>query len=692
MDFSFSNSTYAALLALFAAIFGVGYPLIIQAIGEIDKKYDSTLLLKCFEDEPKFKRFNKRILTCIFFSITTPFVLFLSNEVPYIQIFVLAIASIAMLSLLMSSIGLYKLFLSYYYPSRLFDVLVSKSDGRYMEILDIAIYAVKKDNIGLYNACKQHLYKSLGLVSSDKRQINQIAEITERILNHSSSKDAPNILRSDVVGIDFYFSLPTLNYRLMWITLQRHINNENFDWVMNYWEYADQYYTFKLIHDNKESQAHNNLIGIKRMKFKEFHIALGALLLHNGKDGWLRQVMRFTNQLPPKYELTLCSFTEIFDWLMHFDNLLRNANNQFTLEVEYPFTKHGGVQADYITYRGIMKYLAYSMLFLDEIDYNVRYMDSMTPPLPCTHNDVKRGIKIIPANKKYIRLAKQLGKSVCEVNTIAQRPLDVENRVLEALDDFIKKCYNAIEKSIKNKERSEEKVNLIKDQLTSEFNRQVNSLIQKNDSSLCHGVEEKKTAKCRVRIDSNDIYEGDYRYSINLEAVIISSLIRNIQIAYNRLFLLSHTSLNYTIRYADIESALKKLCLSEQYIVIGFGVEIPQAIAQKIPAHVKNVVAHNSEILILNRGMLPYVSFFRDNINGLSPLDDKENFLYTNLDEFKERSHSNDECLHLEVMVNYKLIVPSEAIKYIRIRVFWDITSKTFDLDKIVNADNYLKL
>lgn len=43
MDFSFSNSTYTALLALFAAIFGVGYPLIIQAIGEIDKKYDSTL-------------------------------------------------------------------------------------------------------------------------------------------------------------------------------------------------------------------------------------------------------------------------------------------------------------------------------------------------------------------------------------------------------------------------------------------------------------------------------------------------------------------------------------------------------------------------------------------------------------------------------------------------------------------------
>ena len=30
--------------------------------------------------------------------------------------------------------------------------------------------------------------------------------------------------------------------------------------------------------------------------------------------------------------------------------------------------------------------------------------------------------------------------------------------------------------------------------------------------------------------------------------------------------------------------------------------------------------------------------------------------------------------------------------EYIRIKVFWDRTSKTFDLDKIVNADNYLKL
>ena len=105
------------------------------------------------------------------------------------------------------------------------------------------------------------------------------------------------------------------------------------------------------------------------------------------------------------------------------------------------------------------------MLFLDEIDYNVRYMDPMTAPLPCTSNDEENWIKIIPANKRYIRLAIQLKKSINEIKTIVQRPLDVESRVLKALDDFIKECNDAIKK----KEWSEEKENLIKDQLTFEF-------------------------------------------------------------------------------------------------------------------------------------------------------------------------------------------------------------------------------
>ena len=68
--------------------------------------------------------------------------------------------------------------------------------------------------------------------------------------------------------------------------------------------------------------------------------------------------------------------------------------------------------------------------------------------------------------------------------------------------------------------------------------------------------------------------------------------------------------------------------------------------------------------------MLPYISFIRDNTNELTPLDDKGSFLYTNLDKLKEGSPSSDENSNLEVMVNYKLIVPSEIIKYIRIVAF----------------------
>lgn len=102
MEFSFSNSTYTTLLALFAAILGVGYPLIIQAIGEIDKKYGSTLLMKCFEGEKIYKCFNKYLLISVFCAVPAPFILSFCNDLPYLQICILAVISIVILLLIKS--------------------------------------------------------------------------------------------------------------------------------------------------------------------------------------------------------------------------------------------------------------------------------------------------------------------------------------------------------------------------------------------------------------------------------------------------------------------------------------------------------------------------------------------------------------------------------------------------------------
>lgn len=580
-----------------------------------------------------------------------------------------------------------KLFIDYYYPSRLFDILTSKPDGKYLEVLELTIYAAKNENLDLYNACKDYISTLVYSTRTIVKQPDLIKEITARFLKDASKVNTPDFMKSNVAGIEFYFSQPILNYGLMWRTLQRQINNENFDWVMNYWEYADQYYTYKLKQFNSEDGCK---IEDERTKFKEFHIAMGAMLLYSGKNEWLKQMMRFTNQLPPRYELALCSFVEIFEWLIYFNDLLKDAHNQMTLEIQYPLTKHGGVQADFITYSYVVKYMTYSMLFLDEIDYNVRYMDPLTHPLTCNQDDVNNGIRIIPTNEQYIRLAEQLKNAVLDVNKIAKKTEEIENQILGVINSYISECKYVIEQALDKREWSIEKEKLFKDQLTAEFEKQSNILIKSTDSAISEKDEFENTAKCIVKIGTNDIYEGDYRYSINLEAVIISSLIRDIQADYNKIFIRNHTTLTYTIRYEDIWVALEKLCLTEEFVVVGFGVHIDKTIAIQIRASVKNVVAHNSYIFILKKSMLPYVKFHRKETKSLSPLNDTDSYLYTNLEALKDESTSNENNLNLEVLVNYKLIVPATIMKYIRIRVFWDVTNKTFDLDKIVEVGNYL--
>ena len=678
MDFDFIDSTYTALLGLFAAVFGIGYPLIIQAMGEIDKRYDSTLLLKCFEGESNFKKFNRILLICIFFAVTTPFALYLANGTTWIQAINMMVVSIAFLRLIIASIELYKLFLAYYHPSELYDILTTKSDKKYLEILDLAFYAAKKENLNLYYACMSFI-GDFATSKETEEDSSLKGIIIEKLLRYSSDKGAPEFMKSDVVGISLYFSQKPLKYDLMWRIIGKHIRNGNFDWVMNYWESADQYFTYDL--PKKEER--------ELRRFKEFHIALGALLLYNEKLDWLRQIMHFTNQLPPRYELIPCSFTEIFGWLKHFNQQLYNMQEHLYLERHYPFTEHGGVQADWIIYSNIVRYLAYRMLFLDEIDYNVRYMDPMTPPLPCVRDDERTGEKVIPANKKNIELARQLENAAKEMNDIVKKEGDFVDILYDAIDSYIKDCKNAMADSQKNEDSAIDKEKLLKEHLFSEFERQKKILFLDKNPSLDERVSEMRTAKCEMKIRESDIYEGDYRYDVNLESVAISRIISEIQTAYNQIFQINRTSNIYTIRYDDIEKALGRLQLSDQYIVIGFGVNLEQKFATKISVKIKDALAHCSEIIILKKSMMPYVVFCTsDNDSEFEQIEGS--CLYSNIGELKKAKPSNDKLI-LKVLVNYKLVVPQSSIEFIRFRVATEVTDKTYDLDKIVPASDVLQ-
>lgn len=694
MNFEFGNNVYTGLIGIFAAVMGIAYPLILQSLEKIDTRYNSTRLTKCFEEDKRFNYFNRSLKISIFFAFVTGFALYEFENTQGAQVILLAIHSVVTLWLVINTINLYRLFMDFFYPQKLLNYLKSFERPRLFEILDITYYAAEKENVELYNDGTTYIADTLTKINSDKNLQPYGRKVIEEILKRSSKKDTPQFLRIDNTGIILYFNCCPLDYRKMWEILRQHVERDNFDWLMNYWEIADQHYRRMIERsvDKEDAEYPSYFIENEETKFKEFHIALGAVMLHHKKERWLHQMMRFTNIAPARYDLALCTFKGIFRWLRHFTKSLYWTNFDDSLEYNYPIIFHTGVNGENIIYHHIVRYLAYSMLHLNELNYNVRYVEPFELPHPCTNDGIED--EAIPTNNAFIQMATNLKQYVREVNKEIDRPYEVLQQTIDAIDAFIEECKSAIFNTLSEKKWSDKKEQQLKEQLVTEFNGQSRLIIYREDANNDGWQKIEKIAECKVKIEFSDIFEGDYCYSNNLESNIVSLLIRNIQQEYNRLFILNHTSLNYKIRYIDIDIALERLQLSDQYVVIGMGIDIEHRFAPKTQATIKDVISHSSEIVILKKSLLPYISFLYANsdLESLSPIGGSNSYLYTNLDMLRETNQSDGyQDLFLKVAVRYILVIPPTIIKYIRIKISSKNASEKLDLDKITQVDSVLK-
>lgn len=62
MEFSFTNSVYSFIVAFVAAILGVTYPLILDSINNIDKKYGMSILTTHFQTEVVTELYQKLLV------------------------------------------------------------------------------------------------------------------------------------------------------------------------------------------------------------------------------------------------------------------------------------------------------------------------------------------------------------------------------------------------------------------------------------------------------------------------------------------------------------------------------------------------------------------------------------------------------------------------------------------------------
>lgn len=75
MIFDFVTNSYTTIFVVFAAIFGMSYPLLLSSIQHIDEKYSSSLLARKFRQEPLYLCYQIFLVLFIIVTIISPFVL-----------------------------------------------------------------------------------------------------------------------------------------------------------------------------------------------------------------------------------------------------------------------------------------------------------------------------------------------------------------------------------------------------------------------------------------------------------------------------------------------------------------------------------------------------------------------------------------------------------------------------------------
>lgn len=119
--FEFSNNALSLIFSIFSLIVGMAYPLLLQAIQRIDEQYRSSKIAKMLRAEPQFKQFQWLVVISVAFAFSSIFVMQLIDGHDCLVIVWITAHALVSLFLLITTISLFYLILTYYHADDLLD-------------------------------------------------------------------------------------------------------------------------------------------------------------------------------------------------------------------------------------------------------------------------------------------------------------------------------------------------------------------------------------------------------------------------------------------------------------------------------------------------------------------------------------------------------------------------------------------
>lgn len=507
----------------------------------------------------------------------------------------------------------------------------------------------------------------------------EIISLINNVVERSKSMKYPLLAkRIDFIQMLFNqfneFPITKQVYELVWRWANEMTVAGAEDWMKQYWNYANQYYMFNLSQSRR-----NDDMGL----YREFHVMVCTMMLYNNRYEWLKHALSFTNTLPPKYPLIPSTFKDIFNTYVE----LSEKNENFYL-MRYPMKGMNlGAGEEYAIEGELLRYISLLMIRLYSVDdYNITFSDPMA--FPDHGRTVEENKRIISQVEVIIQRVKQWEKDKTGIQErCGLDPIGIK-KAIEILHNYKTSCENKISEIEKNPIEDTWKRNKLKKELIDAAKRLPNNLRLPTAESKNHHDEIPIVVSQEYRLDKELILKGYDYIGSGLADTMIESLVVQLRNSYNYLFLLNSPCKTYVIPYGLLGKAMKRLSLSNDYIILAQGVS--SHLYEEIDGFIKKgntytfddaeiieIVANTSCFLIMKRSDLPTVE--------RRQLDDEEMKGYLPLG-------TNDVCTNIDTLTwpdpllkvcqGYVLRQP-KSLRYIRMRIDYRLSFDESVIDRI---------
>lgn len=699
MKFDFLYHTYTLTITVFAAVFGMAYPLILQAIERIDQKYTSSVLSTDLRKRWQFKAFNVLIIVCIACVGILAYVLeCVENE--WWKYGVVSAAVFLILLLMIDVVLLVQQIIDYYSPKDLLRMLKKNAKKRDADaLLDLAKFAAKTDDFMLHvnslSEIASLFYEEQQKAPKDKpveyspELYDILSKVAKRVGDPTLFDDRYNYIGilATVYNHSSEGGLSQDTLLRIWEMVNRVAKAGNTGWFRDYWTYADQYYRYYKL-NGRTPLSDNNL-----KEFYRYHVMIGGLLIYFKRYDWLTHIMRFSQSQPGKFELIPGTLGRIFDMVWLVDEL---NEKPFGLYKKYQYLGlEEGAKIDDAIAGYTYQYLALLIIRLWTYnDYNINYADPFI--LPAADEE------FVENNERMINRVEWMKKNVERwynnglVTEFGLSNVPDVNVVKSKLDEYIGVLKQKIIEIDEHDEVDEHKAKVIRDEMiVHNANRYCPIPMKVDDEVLDETQFNTTSTPIRVtnRIEKPFITKGSKKELGNFGGSLVHELNFRMLNEYLRAdFSMMPYSISYSINQKDLLEAIDKLELPEDYVIVEIGNALElYEFRDKITVDGDNRMYNGHKILslgmagftnsiwILRGSEVPFIEIVETAFTGGSYTEiDANNHLYSNIGNIKPP-------YDVQLVQTIKVYAPKDYGNTCLLKVMCDYSGNKYELDKVTN-------